>query len=346
MQFLQQKTVEAREDDQRIQIIVTTHSPNLASVIDLNNLSLLHHGKAFPMADGSTRLEHSDYGFLQRFLDVTKANMFFARGLLIVEGDAEDILLPTIARLIGRDLTQSGVSIINVGGTGLRRFSRIYQRMHPDKDGIIDIPIACVADADVMPDCAPEIIGKVKPGEKWPDKKDRRWRAKSDFTDAELEHHLQNIRDKASGQYVKTFVADEWTLEYDLSYFGLAREVWVAAHMARDDEAISSGKTTRVAVARKALYSFAVLGQKELSKEELCSNVYQLFSGNSGISKPTAAQYLACVLEVLQRKGHLPPEKLRAVLPPYITEAIEYVTGQNTHIQTTSPGNEDQVTHE
>ena len=116
--------------------------------------------------------------------------------------------------------------------------------------------------------------------------------------------------------------------------------------MARDDEAISSGKTTRVAVARKALCSFAALSQKKLSKEDLSSNVYQLFSGNSGISKPTTAQYLACVLEALQRKGHLPSEKLRAVLPPYITGAIDYVTGQKTHIQTTSPGNEDEVAHE
>ena len=187
MQFLQQQTIEPRADGQKIQIIVTTHSPNLASAIDLDNLLLLHRGKAFPMASDRTQLDQSDYGFLKRFLDVTKANMFFARGLLIVEGAAENILLPTIARLIGRDLTESGVSIINVGSTGLRRFARIYKRRHPDKDGTIDVPVACVADADVMPDCAPEIIGKVKPGEEWPAKKDRRWRAKADFTAEELD---------------------------------------------------------------------------------------------------------------------------------------------------------------
>lgn len=175
MQFLLQKANELRKDGQKIQIIVTTHSPNLASAIDLDNLVLLREGKAFPLVSGRTQLDQSDYGFLKRFLDVTKANMFFARGLLIVEGDAENILLPTLARLIGRDFTENGVSIVSVGGTGLRRFARVYQRKRPDQDGTINIPVACVADFDVMPDCAPAIIGKTKPGEAWPDKKDRRW---------------------------------------------------------------------------------------------------------------------------------------------------------------------------
>jgi putative ATP-dependent endonuclease of OLD family len=345
MQFLQQKTIEPRADGQRVQIIVTTHSPNLASAIDLDNLLLLHRGKAFPMASGHTRLDQSDYGFLKRFLDVTKANMFFARGLLIVEGPAENILLPTIARLIGRDLTENGVSIINVGSTGLRRFARIYQRRNPDKDGTIDVPVACVADADVMPDCAPEIIGKVKPGEEWPAKKDRRWRAKADFTAEELDEYRQNIRTKASGQHVETFVADEWTLEYDLAYCGLAREVWIAAHMAKTDEAINAGKITRVAVAHGAMHSFANLARGNLSKEELSTHVYELFAANAAVSKPTAAQYLACLLEALHRKGHLSPTTLRAALPRYIVSAIDYVTFQNAPMGTEGPGNKGGPTH-
>ena len=48
-------------------------------------------GKAFPLKASLTKLDKSDYMFLRRFLDVTKANMFFAKGVLIVEGDAENI---------------------------------------------------------------------------------------------------------------------------------------------------------------------------------------------------------------------------------------------------------------
>ncbi len=326
IQFLQQKVNELRRDKQNIQAIVTTHSPTLASAIDVENLVLLHGGKAFPMSFGCTQLDRSDYGFLTRFLDATKANMFFARGLLIVEGDAENILIPTLARLIGRDLTANGVSIVNVGGIGLRRFARVYQRKYPETDGTINVPIACVTDLDVMPDCAPAIIGKVKQGEDWPAKKDRHWHAKADFNAAELQQYRQGIRAKASGQHVETYVADQWTLEYDLAYYGLARDVWIAAHLAKNDEAINAGKTTWKTVALDAIRAFAVVESSKLSKEELASRVYALFASNSAISKPTAAQYLSGLLEARKRKGQLSQSSLRATLPPYLVGAIEYVT--------------------
>src|SRR6266853_2463872 len=129
---------------------VTTHSPNLASVIDLRNLVLLHGGQAFPLGEPHTKLDRADYGFLRRFLDVTKANLFFARGLFIVEGDAENIVIPTIARLLDRDLTDHGISILNVGGVGLRRYAKIYQRKRSKDPRTIDLPVACLADIDVM----------------------------------------------------------------------------------------------------------------------------------------------------------------------------------------------------
>ena len=163
IRFLQNKATEIKEDEIQPQIIVTTHSPNLASIIDLNNIVLVNKGSAFQLRSGFTKLSAADYGFLQRFLDVTKSNLFFARGVLIVEGDAENILLPSIAKLLERDLTSNGVSIVNVGGVGLRRFARIFHRSNPDKDGQIEIPVGCVTDLDVMPDCAPEILKTVKP---------------------------------------------------------------------------------------------------------------------------------------------------------------------------------------
>ena len=80
-------------------------------------------------------------------------------------------------------------------------------------------------DLDVMPDCAPEITGRVKLGEAWPVESDRHWRAKRDYTPEQLQARRDEIRAKASGQNVETFIADEWTLEYDLARAGLPREV-------------------------------------------------------------------------------------------------------------------------
>ena len=316
MQFLQQKANKARADGQTIQIIVTTHSPNLASAIQLENLVLLSSGKAFPLCAGRTGLDPSDYGFLSRFLDVTKANLFFARGLMIVEGDAENILLPTLARILQRDFTGNGVSIVNVGGIGLRRFARIYQRKDPATDGVIPVRVACVTDLDVMPDCAPEITGRVRPGETWPERKKRRWRAKKDYTPQELTARREEIRDKASGQNVKTFVADEWTLEYDLAHAGLAREVFVAARLAADDERITAGKVKACVVVRQALRDFDDLAGKHPVRDELATHIYEPFIND----------YLARILQSRHRRGRMRAESLRAMLPCYIVAAIEHVT--------------------
>jgi putative ATP-dependent endonuclease of OLD family len=328
MQFLQRKAKELRADAQQIQIIITTHSPNLASAIDLDNLVLLQGRKAFPLAFGHTGLDKSDYGFLARFLDVTKANLFFSRGVLVVEGDAENILIPTLAKLLGRGLTENGVSIVNVGGTGLRRFARIFLRKDCKKDGVIDVPVACVADFDVMPDCAPEIVGKIEVGKPWPETNKRRWRAKKDFIAAGLTERRQEIRAKATGQRVQTFVSDEWTFEYDLAFSGLAEDVWIAAHLAEADEKINAGGTTKEAVTLGALRSYAKLAAEDLLREELASHVYALLATNSAPSKAITAQYLACLLEDRQREEKLSPDALRQALPKYLVDAIEYATAR------------------
>ena len=341
MRFLQ-----GQAEGKGIQIIVTTHSPNLASAINLNNIVMIDNRRAYSMAEGQTKLEPSDYRFLQRFLDVTKANLFFARGVVIVEGDAENILLPTLARLLGRDFTEHGVSIVNVGGVGLRRYARVFQRKdvkNEEKEKQLRIPVACVTDMDVMPDCAPVIIGKLEEGAEWPPTKARRWKAKRDISDASaLAKHREGKVEKASGQWVKTFVSDEWTLEYDLALGptdengtfkgGLAEDLFVAACLADNDDAINQGTKDASDVKTKAVDDFQVLKQDAgaaagdcNAAEVLASLVYAKFVAK-GVSKTIAAQYLAERLDARYKEGNLKVEDLRVKLPRYLVETIEYVT--------------------
>ena len=309
IQFLQQQTKNVREDGQQIQVLITTHSPNLASAITLDNLVLLESRKAYPLHAGATRLVESDYRFLERFLDVTKANLFFARGVAIVEGDGENVLLPVLARLIERDFTEHGVSVINVGRIGLRRFARIFQRLDQDREGRIRVPVACIADLDVMPNCAPAIVGRIREGDELPPKANRRWRIKKDFTEAELGAHGDAIREKADGQNVKTFVSDEWTLEYDLAHAGLAKDVWVAGTLAGQDDQINAGTKSVAVLVDEAEAAFAEFDD-EMPTDKLAAHVYALFSAGKRVSKAIAAQYLAERLESRVADGELTPEGL------------------------------------
>ncbi len=128
------------------QFILTTHSITLGATIPLEKLIIMKDGNAFPMDAESTMCSKQDYRFLHRFLDATKANLFFAKGLILVEGDAENILLPRIAQLIGRDLHHYGVSIVNVGSTAYKRYVKIFRRRSGSSFGM---KISILSDLDV-----------------------------------------------------------------------------------------------------------------------------------------------------------------------------------------------------
>jgi putative ATP-dependent endonuclease of OLD family len=151
--------------------------------------------------------------------------MFFARSVIIVEGPGEALLLPTLAKLLGCSFTDSGTSLVDVRSTGLRRYARIFQRS--DTENPLNIRVACVTDRDVMPDCAPGICidnRYTSDSSTWPSKSDRNWRAEADYTPEEVATHIENIKKKANGQQVKTFIANHWTLEYDLAFEGFRHQ--------------------------------------------------------------------------------------------------------------------------
>jgi putative ATP-dependent endonuclease of OLD family len=176
-----------------------------------------------------------------------------------------------------------------------------------------------------MPDCAPEIVGKIKPGDTIPERppSKRQWRVKSEFPGKQLEERRKSRIDKASGQNVRTFVAGEWTLEYDLAFSGLAHEVWKGAVLALADERIHNGKITREDAVKERAAEFVALSG--LHAEVLASHVYAKFEAE-GASKAIGAQYLAELLEEAFEKGALNADGLCSILPDYVIDAIGYVT--------------------
>ncbi len=195
----QMQVIESLQKQKDIQLILTTHSPNLASKVKLDNIIICNDKNVFPLRKGATELIPDDYIFLEKFLDVTKSNLFFAKGIILVEGWAEEILIPSIAKNIGIDLTLKGVSIINVGGVAFDRYYKILLRKEsPD----MTIPIAVITDLDVCPYIKSKDTGEIT-------------KKNGEVVLNETTSKIKALEDK-SVKNIRYFVAPIWTLEYCL----------------------------------------------------------------------------------------------------------------------------------
>lgn len=290
------------EPHQQVQVLLTTHSPQLAAGADLETMTMIVNHQAFPLGATNTRLEIEDYEFLRRFLDATKANLFFARGLIIVEGDGENLLLPAIAEKLGRPLSRHGVSIVNVGHRGLFRYSRILQRQ---VGCAIPVPVALIPDRDIPPKDAKSLVGERK--------------TENELTSDEIASRMNTLR-RDIGDPVDAFIADSWTLEFDLALKSeLAESVHLAVQLAKTS---SRNPTLLAKIVEQASTTYASWKSEGLSDTEIAVRIYQpIHEGNA--SKAEVAEQLAAIL----RKRSDTPEQMRDRLPPYLVRAIDYVTG-------------------
>lgn len=142
------------------QIFITTHSPNITSKVKLDSLIVLtklnneikisYPGKVF----SSSEEDINSKKYIERFLDVTKADMFFAKNLIFVEGLAEQLLLPIFAEKLKIGLEDNHISIINVNGRYFEHFIKLFNTNTSD----VAIPkkVVCITDQDPIKKMKPE----------------------------------------------------------------------------------------------------------------------------------------------------------------------------------------------
>ena len=150
LQYLQ--SIQAVDGEKPVQLFVTSHSPNFASIADLNSLvCLVDTGTAVEtFLPRSITFKDGKREKLERYLDVTRAELFFARRVLFVEGAAELMMVDALAKRMGCNLRHHGVSLISVEGLNFDSFLPLFG------DQALKIPIAVLTDADpVAPKAKP-----------------------------------------------------------------------------------------------------------------------------------------------------------------------------------------------
>jgi len=295
------------------QYILTTHSTTMGSSVPLESLILCKGNMVFPLASQYTKLQPKNYDFLYRFLDATKANLFFARGVLLVEGDAENLLIPTIAKVIDRPLHRYGVSIVNVGSTAFLHFVRIFQRQN---DALMGIKVALITDMDVKP---------------------LEWSSTS--TEEEIEKakasRKQSLEDFENDE-VKVFLSPNWTLEYEISISLFQTEFYRALLWAEKLSNSQSGIPQESKAGEVDAKVNADLGKwrecwsnNTRKNEKIAFEIYQNMMLGKEISKAVTAQVFAAHLEERlsgQDACVLKSEIQAAKSLKYILNAIYHVT--------------------
>lgn len=198
---------EGEPDEKPVQVFVTSHSPNFASIADLDSIVCLvdagneaaaFHPRLVPFGKGKREK-------LARYLDVTRAELFFARRAIFVEGAAEMLLVSVLAQCHAHDLRDHGVSLISVEGLNFDSFMPLFG------EKAITIPISVITDAD--------------PSTKINDKTVALYPSATDTVDPS---DTAKSMLKAQDSLVKVFLGQK-TFEYDLALIPKNRPTMLAA---------------------------------------------------------------------------------------------------------------------
>ena len=110
------------------QIIYSTHSSHVSEVSKISSVNII--GKVNGLCtvfQPSTGLTSKEIGFIERYLDAIRSNLLFAKSVILVEGDAEEILIPIlIKQVLGVSLDELGITLVNMRSTGFENIALLF----------------------------------------------------------------------------------------------------------------------------------------------------------------------------------------------------------------------------
>lgn len=178
IKYLQKLSVEKKN----LQIILTTHSAVIASSVDIDTIIHVSGTGAGTTVKklSDFELDNSTKNYLNRWMDITKSTLLFSKGVILVEGICEAMLLPSFApsvlceynkkheRKLPNSLEEAGVTVVNVNGINFKYFYPLF--CDPDwNDDRLPIRCSGITDKDPLADIERDTQGKiVKKEDKYP----------------------------------------------------------------------------------------------------------------------------------------------------------------------------------
>ena len=306
-------------EKKNLQIILTTHSAVLASSVSVD--AIIH---VTGTETGITVKKLSDFGlddsiknYLNRWMDITKSTLLFSKGVILVEGICEAMLLPAFAPIVLRKynkehqrklpctLEEAGVTVVNINGINFKYFYPLFCDTDWNEERL---PIWCsgITDRDPLPDVEKDDEGKiVKKEEKYPVKGEKivGGTAAIDLAD-----------DINSTQRARLYVAPLKTFEYDLAMSG---NISIMAEVLEEKWPKDGGEKGVKNQCKQIINKNNVYIDKEEMRED-AKFIYKHIDCDE-VGKGIFSQAL---LEKIEEKNIL-------VVPEYIKKAIIWACGGN-----------------
>lgn len=209
------------------QIFVTTHSTHITAAVGLDSIICLephedqisakYPGLVF--SDKEADIESKKY--IERYLDATKSNMLFSKGVILVEGLAEQLLVPLLAEYANLPLDKHHISVVGVGGSTFKHFIKLFGGgiEQNNRDYALSKRVSCVIDVD------PQKIPKEGKNRRWK----KCWPFEIGLNSESYEYkpissvitNLKEALSESDNKNVKIFYNETQkgkTLEYDLAF--------------------------------------------------------------------------------------------------------------------------------
>ena len=121
------------------QVVMTTHSTHISEVSNIENVNVMKRCKNGSLimrptnglnSFGEKNLVGKNLSLtecLSRYLDAKRSVLLFSKGVILVEGDAEEIMIPALVKYgLGITLDEIGIGLINVGSVGFENIASIF----------------------------------------------------------------------------------------------------------------------------------------------------------------------------------------------------------------------------
>lgn len=222
------------------QVFITTHSTFITAAVQLDDLICLYRdgnkahiaypGRTFWEDTEGKQINEISKKYVQRFLDATKSNMLFAERIILVEGIAEQLLIPILAEYMGTSLADNHVAVLQVGGRYFEHFLRLFDQKNPTA---INRKIACITDIDPVrkkKNVKGAVFEKCYPFE---------WGIEETVYEYKLNIALAEKYPERQGSNIRVFSQDKQfgkTLEYQLAWDNPSNELILTESISNAEE--------------------------------------------------------------------------------------------------------------